>query len=68
MEFGSQLFDHGSEYRFIKIQSGIGRFRVTQCPDCEKRIFDIWSAHIFAAIRLKCPHCRKIVRISVLTS
>lgn len=36
------------------------------CPICEKRIFDVsklTGSPVY--VRLKCPHCRKIVRISI---
>ena len=71
MEFVSRLLDHGSEYsncKLVQIKSGIGKFLVTPCPICGRRIFDICPAYILAAIRLKCLHCRNIVRISILSS
>jgi len=71
MEYRRQLLEHGSEYidcKLIQLQSGIGKFWVTLCPVCGKRIFDICPVYIFAAICIKCLHCRNIVGISVLSS
>ena len=39
---------------------------MASCPVCKKRIFDVsdttgTSVHV----RLKCPHCRNIVKISI---
>ena len=34
------------------------------CPICEKRVFDVSDLpHKPVKVRLKCPHCRKIVDI-----
>ena len=71
MDLGSRSIDiesEDNEYKVIRIHSGFYKLWVTLCPICERRIFDICSTCVLAAIRLKCPHCRKIVRISVISS
>ena len=36
------------------------------CPMCEKRVFDVSDPpDTPTRIRLKCPHCKKIVRIPI---
>jgi len=38
------------------------------CPVCEKRVFDISDPpDKLTLIRLKCPHCRNIVKIPIYT-
>jgi len=38
------------------------------CPVCEKRVFDVSDPPDSPTrIRLKCPHCRKVVRIRIST-
>ena len=37
-----------------------------KCPICSKRVFDIKKGNSgFIEIQLKCPHCHKIVDISI---
>ena len=39
------------------------------CPVCEKRVFDVYDPPDKPTrIRIKCPHCRKIVKIPVSTA
>ena len=39
------------------------------CPVCEKRIFDLSGSPCnVIRIRLKCPHCRKIVVIPICSA
>jgi len=39
---------------------------MTQCPICDKRIFDLSDRPDKPTqIRLKCPHCRKVIKIQI---
>jgi len=42
---------------------------ITPCPVCDKRIFDVTKlTEEPVNIRLKCPHCKKIVSIPITSS
>ena len=39
---------------------------ITPCPVCERRVFDVYDPPDNPTrIRLKCPHCRNIVKIPI---
>jgi len=39
---------------------------ITQCPVCDKRVCDVYDPPDKPTqIKLKCPHCRKIVKIPI---
>ena len=43
--------------------------RRATCPMCERRIFDVSDIPDDPVrVRLKCPHCRKIVKIPISTT
>jgi len=51
----------------VEYAANDGQFKYSMlCPVCQKRVFDISELSCNnSLIRLKCPHCRKIVVIPI---